>query len=111
MTENKINLDFLGILKTYVKLNRNCLKTISMSSYNIEHTLTESSNGGTLLYSKRRITYKLRKYLQILKSKELESTFLRVLKPGMLKKNMITGCIYCHPSMKSFEFNNDFKKW
>ena len=57
-----------------------------MSSYNIEHTLTESSNGGTLLYSKRRITYKLRKYLQILKSKEPESKFLRVLKPGMLKK-------------------------
>ena len=98
--ENKLNFDFLGISETRLKLNRNSLNPISMPGYNIEHTLTESSNGG--------INYKLRKGLQIYKSKELESTFIEVSEPGMQKNNMIIGCIYRHPSMELSEFNNHF---
>ena len=64
-----------------------------MPGYNIEHTPTDSSNGGTLLCIKQEINYKLRKELQIYKSKELESTFVEVLEPGMSKNNMIIGCI------------------
>ena len=79
-----------------------------MSGYNIEHTPTESSDGGTLFYIKQGINYKLRKDLQIYKSKELESTFVKVFEPGMLKNNMIIGCIYCHPSMELSEFKNHF---
>ena len=79
-----------------------------MPGYNIEHTPTESSNGGTLLYIKQGINYKLRKDLQIYKSKELESTFIEVLEPGMPRNNMIIGCIYRHPSMELSEFNNHF---
>ena len=75
MAENKFNFDFLGISETRLKLNRNSLNPISMPGYNIEHTPTESSDGGTLLYMKQGINYKLRKDLQICKSKELESTF------------------------------------
>ena len=63
---------------------------------------------GTRLYIKQRINYKLRKDLQIYKSKELESMFVEVLKPGMSKNNMIIGCIYCHPSMELSEFDNNF---
>ena len=79
-----------------------------MPGYNIEHTATESSNDGTLLYIKQGINYKLRKDLQIYKSKELESTFIEVLEPGMPRNNMIIGCIYRHPSMELSEFNNHF---
>ena len=41
-------------------------------------------------------------------SKELESTFVEVLEPGMPRNNMITGYIYRHPSMEFSEFNNHF---
>ena len=41
-----------------------------MPVYNIEHTPTESSNDGTLIYIKQGINYKLRKHLQVYKSKE-----------------------------------------
>ena len=100
MAENKFNFDFLGISETRLKLNRNSLNPISIPSYNTEHTPTEPSNGGTLLHIKHGINYKLRKDLQIYKSKELESTFVEVLEPGMSKNNMIIGCIYCHPPME-----------
>ena len=56
--ENKLNFDFLGISETRLKLNRNSLNPISMPGYNIKHTPTESSNGGTLLYIKQGINYK-----------------------------------------------------
>ena len=108
MAENKLNFDFLGISEIRFKLNKNSLNSISMSRHNIEHTPTESSKSGTLLYIKQGINYKLRKDLQICKSKELESTFVGVLEPGMSKNNMIIGCIYRHPSMELSEFNNHF---
>ena len=75
--------------------------------YNIEHTPTESSNGRTLLYTKQGINYKLRKDLQIYKSKELESTFIEVLEPGMPGNNMIIVCICCHPSMELSGFDKE----
>ena len=79
-----------------------------MPGYNIEYTPTESSNGGTLLYIKQGINYKLRKDLQMYKSKELEPMFIEVLEPGISRNNMIIGCIYCHPSMEISEFNSHF---
>ena len=85
MAENKLNFDFLGISETRLKLRRNSLHPISMPGYNTEHTPTESSNGGPLFYIKQGINYKLRKDLQIYKSKELESTFVEMLEPGMSK--------------------------
>ena len=51
---------------------------------------------------------KKKKDLQIYKSKELESTFVEVLEPGMSKNNMIIWCIYRHPSLELSEFNNHF---
>ena len=79
-----------------------------MLGHNIEHTPTEPSNCGTLLYIKQGINYKLRRNLQIYKSKEFQSTFAQVLEPGMLKNNMIIGCNYRHPSMELSDFNNHF---
>ena len=70
--ENKLNFDFLGISETRLKLNRNSLNSISMSGYDIEHTPTESSNGGILLYIKQEINYKLRKDLKLISLENLD---------------------------------------
>ena len=100
MAENKVIFDFSGIFETHLKLNRNSFNPISMPSYNIEYTPTESSNSGTVLYIKQGINYKIRKDSQINKSKELESMFVKVLEPVMSKNNMIIGCTYHHPSVE-----------
>ena len=43
-----------------------------MSGYDIEHTPTESSNGGILLYMKQEINYKLRKDLKLISLENLD---------------------------------------
>ena len=43
------------------------LTSFQRLGYNIEYTQTECNNGGTLLYVKKGINYKLRKDLQIYK--------------------------------------------
>ena len=89
----------LCISETRLKLNKTSLTLISLPGYNIEYTTTDSRNGSTLIFIKNVIKYKLRKDLQIYKSKELESTFIEVIQPGK-NKNIIIGCIYCHPVME-----------
>ena len=51
-----------------------------MGNYCVEHTPTESSNGGTLLYIKNDICNKLGNDLKINKPKELESIFIAIIK-------------------------------
>ena len=36
----------------------------------------------------------------------LESIFIEIINPST--KNLIVGCIYCHPCMELSEFHNDF---
>ena len=76
-----------------------------MSGYNFEFTATEFSNGGTAIYIKKGLNYKLRKDFEIYKSKQLESTFIEV---NLENEKVVTGCIHRHPSMELLEFNNDY---
>ena len=69
---------------------------------------TKSANGGTLLYIKNGINYKLRPDLNINKDKVLESIFIEILTKS--SKNSLIGCIYRHPCMHPKEFNNLFLK-
>ena len=103
ITEHNLNFDFFGISEPRLKLNQNPLTSIQLPGYNIEYTPTESSNGGTLLYIKKGVNYKLRKDLQIYKPKQLESTFIEV---AQNKERIIIGCLYRHASMELSEFNN-----
>ena len=105
IAENKLNFDFLGTSETRLKLNRNSLYPIlcHVTILNIFQLIPV-----ILLYIKQGINYKLRKYLQIYKPKELESTFVEVLEPGKPKNNMIIGCIYRHRLMELSEFNSHF---
>ena len=57
-----------------------------------------------MLYQKG-INYKRRKDLQIYKSKQLELTFIEV---AQNKKRIVIGCLYRHPSIELFEFNNHY---
>ena len=50
-----------------------------MKGYNIEHTPTESSAGGTLIYIRDNLNYKVRKDLIMHKEKLLESSFIEIL--------------------------------
>ena len=105
ITEHNLNFDFLGISESRLKLNQNPLTSIQLPGYNIEYTPTECNNGGTLLYIKKGVNYKLRKDLQIYQPKQLESTFIEVVQN---KERLIIGCLYRHPSMELSEFNNHY---
>ena len=107
LTSNNLKFDILCISETILKLNKTSLASISFPGYNRAYTTTELGNGGTVLYIKNDIKYKLRKDLQIYKSKELQSTFIEVIEPGK-NKIIIAGCIYCNPVMELSEFNNSF---
>ena len=88
LTENKLNFDFLEISESRIKLNRTPIISIQLPGYNLKYTPTESSNGGTLAYTKKTGKYKCRKDLQIYKPKELESTFIEI---NQKNKRLIKG--------------------
>ena len=60
-----------------------------------EHTPTESSKGGTLLYLDENLKYKLRKDLNIYHKGMTEPTFVEIINKN--EKKMVAGCIYKHP--------------
>ena len=98
--------DILGITETRIRKQSFPINNIDLEGYNYEQTKTESKCGGTLLYIKKGIDYKLRTDLEIYKSKELESIFIEILNKN--SKNTIIGCIYKHPNMETSEFNELF---
>ena len=80
--------------------NTSVTQNIELSNYSFEHTPTESSAGGTLLYIANHLPYKTKKYKKI----DLESTFVEIINPK--KSNIIVGTICRHPKMDVTEFNN-----
>ena len=80
--------------------------TLSLNSYSLEFTPTESSAGGTLLYFTNHLSYKPRNDLNIYKKSELESAFIEVI--NHQKSNIIIGSIYRHPSMDLDDFNKKY---
>ena len=79
---------------------------LSLNSYSLEFTPTESSAGGTLLYFTNHLSYKPRNDLNIYKKSELESAFIEVI--NHQKSNIIIGSIYRHPSMDLDDFNKKY---
>ena len=103
-----LNFEFSIIAITETKITKGSHPTfdINLHNYNTFHTPTESSSGGTLLYVSKTLNSKIRKNLQIYKSKELESTFIEIV--NKKKKNILVGCIYRHPCMCIDNFNDDY---
>ena len=96
--------DVIAITETRIMKNTSVTQNIELSNYSFEHTPTESSAGGTLLYIANHLSYKTRSDLNIYKKFELESTFIEIINPK--KSNIIVGAIFRHPKMDVTEFNN-----
>ena len=61
----KIKPNITGISETRLQKGKEPITNISLPNYVYEHIPTESGKGGTLLYTDKRIKYKLRKDLNI----------------------------------------------
>ena len=59
--------------------NTSVTQNIELSNYSFEHTPTESSAGGTLLYIANHLSYKTCSDLNIYKKIELVSTFVEII--------------------------------
>ena len=81
---------------------------IDINGYNLEHTPTEVSCGGTFICVKNKLNYISRKDLNIYEKNELEPTFIEILTSS--GKNIIVGCIYRHSCMHQSEFKNIYLK-
>ena len=101
-----LNFDFsiLGLTETRINKNNSVSVPIAIEGYSYEHTPTESSCGGALLYISNKLNYKPRNDLLIYKPSHLESVFVEIIFPR--KSNLIVGCIYRHPCMSIYEFHN-----
>ena len=99
-----IQFDVIAISETRIMNNISVTQNIELSNYSFEHTPTESSAGGTLLYIANHLSYKIRSDFNIYKKFELESTFVEIINPQ--KSNIIVGTIYRHPKIDVTEFNN-----
>lgn len=96
----------IAISESKLRKNKEPLAKIDIPGYKYEFTLTDSEKGGTLLYIAQDLNYKTRKDLNIVQSKQLESTFVEITNEN--KKNTIVGCIYKHPNMTITEFLTDY---
>ena len=99
-------IDVIGVTESNIKHSDSSITNVDIQGYSIEHSPSNANKGGALLYINESLNYKTRKDLEITKSRELESSFIEVIKP--CEKNTIVGCIYRHPSMSIAEFNNDY---
>ena len=104
LSQLSVNFDIIGITETHLRTHSLSTTNINLHGYSIEHTPTESTKGGSLLYINNNINYICRNDLQIYKKKQLETTFIEIINPN--GKNIIVGCIYRHPCMEVSEFND-----
>ena len=98
--------DIIGITESNLHPCDFQITNIDLEGYSYVHTPTEAKKGGALLYIKTGINYKLKKDLNIVKNKLLESIFIEVI--NEYEKNIIVGCVYKHPPMLPNEFTDDY---
>ena len=98
------NFSVLGLTETRIKINSGVTVPLAIEGYSYEHTPTESSCGGAMLYISNKFNYKPRNDLLVYKPLQLETVFVEIIIPR--KSNLIVGCIYRHPCMSINEFNN-----
>ena len=79
---------------------------IEIPPYTCILTKTEAAAGGTAIYIRNSLTFKIRNDFKLLKEKFLESTFVEIIQPK--RENIIIGCINKHPTLCKKEFINDY---
>ena len=102
------NLSVIGITESRFLKHSPPIFNFNIDGYSVEHTPTESSAGGALLYISNRFTYIPRSDLSriMYSPKQLESVFIEI--SFSRKSNLIIGCVYKHPGMSVGTFNSDF---
>ena len=98
----KIKPKIIGISESRLQNSKHHITNISLPNYVYEHTPTESSKGGTLLYLDKNLKHKLRKDLNIYHKGTIESTFVEIINKN--EKNMVAGCIYKQPKETISDF-------
>ena len=104
----KLKFDIIAISESKLIKGVEPLHDITLPNYHIEHTPTEASKGGTLLYISNKLNYKIRKDLEIYESKKIESTFIEII--NTTGKNVIIGCIYKHHTISPNDFSEAMSK-
>ena len=89
LASTEFKFDVIGITESKLNRNKKHLATIDLPNYSIEHCPADGANGGTLLYIKEDLIYKLKNDFNIFKSKELESIFIEIINPK--HTNVIVG--------------------
>ena len=82
----------IGITECRLRKNRKVLSNVDLNDYSFEFTTTKSTKGETLIYIQNDLRYNISKDLNLYRGKELESTFIEIIKPNVRNKNKIIGC-------------------
>ena len=98
--------DNLAVTETRIKKGSSSPINLQLSNCSNEHTPTELSAGGTLLYISKRLSYQLRNDLRLYDPKKIASTFVEIIYSK--STNVIIGFIYKHPTLSINDFTNDF---
>ena len=96
--------DIISISECGIQKNYPPTTNIDLQNYNYEYTATDTNKGGTLLYISNKNSFKPRKDLEIVESKQVESTFVELINSN--GKNTIVGCIYRHHTISQLDFTN-----
>ena len=102
----EIRFEVIAITETRLVADSPIPHNLDINGYTLISNSTEASAGGTAIYVCNSLSYRYREDLstKMYHSKQLESTFIEILRQG--KKSMVVGCIYKHPGMSI----NDFTK-
>ena len=103
LSELNVSFDILAVTETRIKKDSSSPINLQLNNYSIEHTPTESSAGGTLLYISKGLSYQLRNDLRLYHPGKIESEII-----CSKSTNVIVGCIYKHPTLPINDFTNDF---
>ena len=90
LNELNINLNVIAITESRTRENVPCPINNQLPNYSIEHTTTEASAGGALLYiNNRLLSYKPRSDVKLYARGKLESVFIEIICPN--SSNLIIG--------------------
>ena len=106
LSELNVSFDILAIIESRIKKDWSSPINLQLNNYSIEHTPTQSSAGGTLLYINKRLSYQLRDDLRSYDPGKIESTLIEII--CSKSTNVIVGCIYKHPAFPINDFTNEF---
>ena len=81
---------------------------LNLVGYNMEHTATELSAGGVLLYISQNFFHKHVKNYKFIVPKNLNQCLLLVITFSSKQIRLYCTRIYKHPSVQHYKFNNDF---